>query len=258
MFSGILSTTRRAVPPIASSALSWRWASAPTAFWSTCAMQSSGGASLPAAWGSRSRMSQTSRSSPAPKTARWLARTCSTRVVSDLGRPTTKTGRRVGRPNPRTREDWLVLKRGEKAIDECPMGPGVVGFAPLLEVGLLERIGLAGAIRGVLELAPGVIHLSQAELKRPASSSGQAGFGQPSLDRRPVGVRKFVPEAGCQPGQRTGVPGIMPQSLTEFSLGSVKVAELLEQAPQRGVGASQVGLLLMAWRKHARASSSRP
>ena len=138
------------------------------------------------------------------------------------------------------------------------MGPGVVGFAPLLEVGLLERIGLAGAIRGVLELAPGVIHLSQAELKRPASSSGQAGFGQPSLDRRPVGVRKFVPEAGCQPGQRTGVPGIMPQSLTEFSLGSVKVAELLEQAPQRGVGASQVGLLLMAWRKHARASSSRP
>ena len=124
------------------------------------------------------------------------------------------------------------------------MGPGVVGFARLLEVGLLERIGLAGAIRGVLELAPGVIHLSQAELKRPASSSGQAGFGQPSLDRRPVGVRKFVPEAGCQPGQRTGVPGIMPQSLTEFSLGSVKVAELLEQAPQRGVGASQVGLLL--------------
>ena len=135
-------------------------------------------------------------------------------------------------------------ERGEKAIDECPMGPGVVGFAPLLEVGLLERIGLAGAIRGVLELAPGVIHLSQAELKRPASSSGQAGFGQPSLDRRPVSVRKFVPEAGCQPGQRTVVPGIMPQSLTEFSLGSVKVAELLEQAPQRGVGANQVGLLL--------------
>ena len=30
------------------------------------------------------------------------------------------------------------------------MGPGVVALAPLLEVGPLERIGLAGKIRGVL------------------------------------------------------------------------------------------------------------
>ena len=59
-------------------------------------------------------MRKTSSSSPAPWTFEWEARICSTKVVPDRGKPTTKTGRGSGSTQPRRR---VMKSGGNEAIN---------------------------------------------------------------------------------------------------------------------------------------------
>ena len=257
--SGILSTTRSARPPIESlecvevllgQAADGRAVEVRDAVHG----RARPGRAIP---GMASNVWRASRSSPAPWTCGWLARTCSISVVPDRGRPKTNTGRRVSWPVPAIRAKNAASNVLQQAVDE-PLVVGRDVLAAALGQLHADGVGLAQAFGGAGVVAAGVEHVGQGEEEPGAGSWARLGSASRSSSSGEIRVGQLAAEQRRQPGVRDREVRLEPQRRAEGRLGLVQLALLLVEPADVELGRGRVGLDLQRGARNAHRASIEP
>ena len=131
---------------------------------------------------------------------RWLARTCSIRVVPDRGNPKTNTGlaRRAG---AESRANKSRSKARTQPVDESL----VIGRRVVLAVAIgfeRQRVALAEAFGGPCIFALAIQRVGQRKKKPAARAFDERVVFQTLFERGQVGFGQLGAQQGRQPGVR--------------------------------------------------------
>ncbi len=150
-----------------------------------------GGPAWPTTSGKVSNERRTSRSSPAPWIAGWLAKTCSVKVVPERGRPNTNTGRSELDPASCKRAKNAAAELLQQHVDELLVLGGRIVTTLLIQF-QRQGIGLPQAIRRPREITPRIEHVGHAEQHASPRPVADILVGDAFFDGGQVFVGEFA------------------------------------------------------------------
>ena len=161
-------------------------------------------------------------------------------VVPDRGSPTTNTGSSLSKPKPRTRAKNSGVQTAIIRVTRNSYSCGSYSSAAFAPIGLLQRIAAIEVLGSLGILAPRIEDLSQSEVQqqslcvRQLLAGGRTLLQQAAL-RSQILLRKPAAQELRQLVMCEGEAGVVPQGGAEGIFRALKIASLLQIAPQVAV-----------------------